>query len=183
MLKLSALRPDGLDLRETKFIDVPVEIARRFSLHKGELLVCRSNAYEYVAKCTVVSQDEPNVVFPDTAIRVVLRPALLPEYACEIINTPTGRSFFQLNSRRAVGGMWKIGAEDIATFPIPVPPIDVQRKIVARAGSARSQANLERAAATAAVNHVASEIGYLLTGKTASSGVDAGKTLPTASQY
>ena len=75
----------------------------------------------------MATEDAPNTVFPDTMIRVRLRKSLLPAFVCEVVQTPLGRSFFQSNARTAVG-MWKIGAEDIANFPIPVLPLPVQSK-------------------------------------------------------
>ena len=130
MLKLSALTPAGLDLSESKFVKVPESTAKKFAVQKSDLLVCRSNAYEYVGKCVVVEEDGPNILFPDIIIRARFHAEVLPQYVREVIETPLGRSYFQINSRRAVGGMWKISAEDIRNFPIPIPPLEVQREIV-----------------------------------------------------
>ena len=139
MLKLSALTPAGLDLKKTKYVDVPEKIAKRFSLRKDDLLVCRSNAYEYVGKCALVTEDAPGVLFPDIIIRVRLNEQVFPEYARELVETPLGRSYFQVCSRRAVGGMWKIGAEDIRSFPLPLPPLDRQREIVRQLATLREE--------------------------------------------
>ena len=88
MLKLSALKPGGLELSESKFIRVPDSIADRFHIRQNDLLICRSNAFEYVAKCSVVTMDHPDILFPDIMICGRLKPGLLPAYACEVINTP-----------------------------------------------------------------------------------------------
>jgi restriction endonuclease S subunit len=144
MLKLSALTPAGLDLRESKFINVSDRIVERFSLRKGDLLICRSvGSYEHVAKCALVEKDEPNILFPDIMIRVRFNKTLLPEYAREVIQTPLGRSYFQSSARTAVG-MWKIGAEDIRNFPMPRPPLEIQSKIVQDVWEQREKIWLER---------------------------------------
>ena len=130
MLKLSALTPAGLDVRKAKFVKVSERIAQRFHIRKGDLLICRSvGSYEYVAKCALVEEDRPDVLFPDIIIRARVAETILPEFMREVIQTSLGRSHFQSNARTAVG-MWKIGAEDIRNFPIPVPPLEVQREIV-----------------------------------------------------
>jgi type I restriction enzyme S subunit len=121
MLKLSALTPAGLDVRQSKFVKVSDRIAQRFHIRKGDLLICRSvGSYDYVAKCTLVEEDRADVLFPDIIIRARFNESILPEFAREVIQTPLGRSHFLSNARTAVG-MWKIGAEDIRRFPIPVP--------------------------------------------------------------
>ena len=147
MLKLSALTPAGLDVREAKFVKVSDRIAQRFHIRKGDLLICRSNSYEYVAKTALVDHDYPDILYPDIIIRARIGDGLLGEYVREVIECPLGRAYFQLNSRRAVGGMWKIGAEDIRNFPIPVPSLEVQREIVDTVNGQRARIAAERKAA------------------------------------
>ncbi len=66
----------------------------------------------------------------------------------EVIQTSLGRSHFQSNARTAVG-MWKIGAEDIRNFPIPVPPMQVQREVVDTVNHERARIAEVRKAAEA----------------------------------
>jgi type I restriction enzyme S subunit len=147
MLKLSALTPAGLDVRQSKFVKVSDRIAQRFHIRKGDLLICRSvGSYDYVAKCALVEEDRADVLFPDIIIRARFNESILPEFAREVIQTPLGRSHFLSNARTAVG-MWKIGAEDIRRFPIPVPPLEIQRKIVDMVKEKRARIAGERKAA------------------------------------
>jgi type I restriction enzyme S subunit len=164
MLKLSALTPAGLDLRESKFVKVSDQIAERFFLRQNDLLICRSNAYEYVGKCAVVEKNRPDILFPDIIIRVRLKPSILPHYAREVIETPLGRSYFQINSRRAVGGMWKISAEDIYKFPIPLPPPAIQQKIVQQVQLERTHIAREREEAHRFATAVEKEVEEMLLG-------------------
>ena len=147
MLKLNALTPAGLDVRESKFVKVSDRIEQRFHIRRGDLLICRSvGSHEHVAKCALVEEDRPDLLFPDIIIRARFAETVLPEFAREVIQTALGRSHFQSNARTAVG-MWKIGAEDIRDFPIPVPPLEVQRKIVGMVNEKRARIAEERKAA------------------------------------
>jgi type I restriction enzyme S subunit len=158
MLKLSALQPAGLNLNEVKYVEVSEKIGKRFSIQKGDLLICRSvGSYEMVEKCALVEEDMPDVLFPDIIIRARFRNSLLPAYVREIMQTPLGRSFFQSNARTAVG-MWKIGATDIENFPIPVPPLEAQQAIVDTIGNARQQAAEARKKAEDLKTRTAAEI-------------------------
>jgi len=164
MLKLNALAESGLDLSATKYVNVPESVALRFSLRKGDLLICRSvGSFDLVAKCAVVESDAPGILFPDIIIRARLKPSLLTAYVCEVMQTPLGRAHFQSNARTAVG-MWKIGADDIANFPIPVPPKDVQRALVERVAAARAEMARERAAAEKLHQSIAAEVEALILG-------------------
>ena len=96
-------------------------------------------------------------------IRVRLRESLLPAFVGEVVQTPLGRSFFQSNARTAVG-MWKIGAEDIANFPIPVSPLAVQKEIVERIAAQRQEIDRERAAAEVLSRDIDAEVEALILG-------------------
>ena len=163
MLKLNVLQPEGLDLSATKFVNVPDSIAERFCLQKGDLLICRSvGSYDMIAKSAVVEVNAPDILFPDIIIRARLKNTLLPAYVREVMQTPLGRSHFQSNARTAVG-MWKIGADDITSFPIPLPPLEVQRKLE-RVTAARAEIARERTAATQLRERIAAEIEAMILG-------------------
>ena len=162
MLKLNALNPAGLDLTASKFIKISDRIAERFSLRKDDILICRSNAYEYVAKCTLVRENQRAYLFPDIIIRARVSPSVLPQFVTEVIQTPLGRSYFQINSRRAVGGMWKISADDILNFPLPVPPLAVQKQIVELVAAGREDIAREREAADRLAREINAEIEALI---------------------
>jgi type I restriction enzyme S subunit len=164
MLKLNALNPAGLDLTASKFIKVSDRIAERFSLHKDDILICRSNAYEYVAKCVLVREEQPAYLFPDIIIRARVKPSVLPEFVTEVIQTPLGRSYFQINSRRAVGGMWKISADDILNFPLPLPPLPLQKQLMERVAAGREEIAREREAADRLARDVNAEVEALILG-------------------
>ena len=164
MLKLNALNPAGLDMTASKFIIIPKNIADRFSIHKDDLFICRSvGSYDHVAKCAIAAVDAPDTVFPDIMIRARFKQSLLPAFVCEVVQSPLGRSYFQSNARTAVG-MWKIGAEDIANFPIPVPPLAVQEEIVERIAAQRQGIARERDAADCLARDINVEIEELILG-------------------
>ena len=88
---------------------------------------------------------------------------MLPEYVREALQTDLGRAYFQSNARTAVG-MWKIGAEDIRKFPIPVPPIQVQEEIVQTIRNLRDRVADIRAEAAALSEKAQSEVEAMILG-------------------
>jgi len=164
MLKLNALNPGGLDLSAGKFVNISERIVERFSIRRNDLFICRSvGSYDHVAKCALATEDAENIVFPDIRIRVRFVNSLLPGYVREVVQTPLGRSVFQSNARTAVG-MWKIGAEDIVNFPIPVPPLSVQQQIIDQIAAARQEIARERETADRLSREINAEIEALILG-------------------
>jgi type I restriction enzyme S subunit len=95
MLKLNALQPTSLDLTETKYVKISDEIGKRFQIAEGDLLICRSvGSFSHIAKCALVTEDHPDIVFPDTMIRARFNKQILPAYAREVIQSSIGRAWF-----------------------------------------------------------------------------------------
>lgn len=163
MLKLNALTPGGLDLNATKFVHVSEKTAAQFHIRAGDLLMCRSvGSYEHIAKCAVVREDAPSVLYPDIIIRVRLNDSVLPDYVRELVQSSVGRSHFLSNARTAVG-MWKIGAEDIRNFPLPLPPLTVQRRIMEKVAAGRARIAREHETARALARQIEADMeAYLL---------------------
>lgn len=130
MLKLSGLTNSGLNPNEIKPIIVDSAIAGKYHLRENDLLVCRSNAYDYVGKSVVIESEYEDILYPDTIIKVLLNASVDTKYVNIVMESGRGRRYFQTNSRRAVGGMWKISSKDIKSFILPIPPMSVQIKIV-----------------------------------------------------
>jgi type I restriction enzyme S subunit len=104
ILKLSSLQPRGLDLSEVKNVKISDKIAERFHLKRNDLLICRSvGSFSHIAKCALVNDDYPNIIFPDIIIRARFNGKIIPEFAREIIQSSVGRAWFQQNARTAVG--------------------------------------------------------------------------------
>ena len=58
--------------------------------------------------------------------------------------------------------MWKIGAEDIRAFPLRLPPLDVQRRIMEKVAVDRSRIARERETVRAVARQIEADMeGYL----------------------
>lgn len=163
MLKLNALTPGGLDTAASKHVRVSEKTAAQFHIRRGDLLVCRSvGSYDHIAKCALVREDDPSILFPDIMIRARLTEAALPDYIRQLIQSSVGRSHFQSNARTAVG-MWKIGSEDIRKFPLPLPPLAVQRRMMEKVAAGRARIARERETARALARQIEADMeAYLL---------------------
>jgi restriction endonuclease S subunit len=87
----------------------------------------------------------------------------MPQFVREVMLTPLGRSHFLSNARTEVG-MWKIGAEDIRNFPLPLPPLDVQQEIVRLVAEKRNEIARLREAAVRKARESKAEIEAMILG-------------------
>jgi type I restriction enzyme, S subunit len=128
---------------------------REYELLPGDLLVNRVNSRELVGKAVAIPRGLERCVFESKNIRVRIRRDLVsPEFVSYRLLSEGSRYFTQ-NAQQVVG-MASISQPQVARFPLPLPPLPEQRRIVAEiekqftrleAGVAalrRVQANLKR---------------------------------------
>jgi type I restriction enzyme S subunit len=126
-----------------------------YELLPGDLLVNRVNSRELVGKAAVIPAGLERCVFESKNIRVRLRrDVVVPRFVSYRLQA-AGTTYFTQNAQQVVG-MASISQPQVARFPLPLPPLDEQREIVAEiekqltrldAGVAalrRVQANLKR---------------------------------------
>ena len=102
-----------------------------YQLLPGDLLVNRVNSRELVGKAAVIPQGMGKSVFESKNIRVrIRREAASPEYANYALLLGGQRHFTQ-NAQQVVG-MASISQPQIADFPLPLPPLAEQQRIVAK---------------------------------------------------
>jgi Type I restriction modification DNA specificity domain len=144
---------------------------REYELLPGDLLVNRVNSRELVGKSVAIPTGLERCVFESKNIRVRIRRDLVsPEFVSYRLLS-AGSRYFTQNAQQVVG-MASISQPQVARFPLPLPPLPEQRRIVAEiekqftrleAGVAalrRVQANLKRYRAAL---HAPPRTGHLLT--------------------
>lgn len=141
--------------RDIKRMTLSEEEIREYELLPGDLLVNRVNSRELVGKAAAIPAGLERSVFESKNIRLRLRRDLVsPEFVSFRLQS-AGSAYFNRNAQQVVG-MASISQPQVARFPLPLPPLDEQRRLVAEiekqfsrldAGVAalrRVQANLKR---------------------------------------
>jgi type I restriction enzyme S subunit len=126
-----------------------------YRLGAGDILVNRVNSRELVGKACVIRTGLEPCVFESKNIRLrVDARGIVPEYLNYRL-LESGRSYFAGNAQQTVG-MASISQDQLAAFPLPLAPLNEQRRIVDKveellsdldAGVAaleRARANLKR---------------------------------------
>lgn len=137
VLRMGNLQGGYLDLSDLKYIELPdVEVAR-YKLNVGDVLINRTNSLELVGKAATFNVEEGDWVYASYLVRVEVDcERVLPEFVTAVINSSMGRDYVLKTARRAIG-MVNLNAKEMAKFPIPVPSLDEQNKVVAQLKAAR----------------------------------------------
>lgn len=165
VLKISAVTRGFLDAREKKFAVDKAAVRREYNLREGDVLMCRTNGtLNYVGMSALIERDLENLIFPDKLIRLRAQPNLLPEFGWKALQSPPLRSQIEAAARTAVGN-YAIGNEDIWDLRIPLPPLPVQRALIARVRAGRETIKRLRAAGQAHAAQGRAEIEALILGE------------------
>jgi type I restriction enzyme, S subunit len=147
IFRISAVRPLALDVDDVRYAPLSESVASKYLVDEGDLLFTRySGNRDYVGACARVPKLPRATLHPDKLIRVVVdreqvEPAFV-EIACS-----TGRSRDEIRSRRkTTAGQVGIAGGQLRSVPIPVPPLDEQRRIVAEVEERLSAIDAMRAA-------------------------------------
>lgn len=148
VLRLTALKNGGIDLSEHKVGAWDRPDAERFLVKRGDFLISRGNgSLSLVARGGLVDQEPDEVAFPDTMIRARGdSDRVLPEFLRLVWNGPVVRRQIE-RAARTTAGIYKVNQQDLARVSLPVPPLEVQRRVV---DAASHRASVLDAVATAA---------------------------------
>ncbi|MGW2269238.1 hypothetical protein [Streptomyces yangpuensis] len=129
-LGLGCLTADGFRPRQLKRVP-DSDMARRFLLADGDLLMSRANTRELVGLAGLYKDVGHPCIYPDLMMRFsVDRELCLPEYLELALGTPKLRRAIQAGARGTSESMVKISAEFVESLEVPMPSIEAQRRAV-----------------------------------------------------
>ena len=115
------------DVRQIEVTDVEFE---RWQLRDGDLLLTEGGDPDKLGRGTVWKQQVPECVHQNHIFRVRLDAAVvLPEFASAEIASPYGKAYFLRHAKQTTG-IATINQKVLGDFPLKVPPIAEQRRIL-----------------------------------------------------
>lgn len=127
--RIQTIADATIDLSKTKFTND--EAKPEFFLQKGDILLSHINSYDHLGKSAVFLEDRDDVIHGINLVRFVPEKSkLLPLFASRVFKShrfiETVKSFAQ----RAVNQA-SVKVSDLRSIQIPLPPLEVQKEIVA----------------------------------------------------
>ncbi|MBH0318452.1 restriction endonuclease subunit S [Bacillus cereus] len=128
-MRVANVQDGFLDLNDVKEIEVLESDIQKYRLLEGDVLLTEGGDPDKLGRGTVWRNEISNCIHQNHIFRVrVDREFLLPEYLSMCAGSNYGKKYF-LKSAKQTTGIATINSKQLKSFPVPVPPIELQRKL------------------------------------------------------
>jgi type I restriction enzyme S subunit len=130
IIRMINIKDGKIDYSDLKFVELDEKEASKYFLKVGDILINRTNSFELVGKSGIFDKKE-TYVFASYLIRLEIDETYAePRFINLTINSKIGRDYVSKTCRRAINQA-NINAKEIKKMPIPLPPLEEQKRIVA----------------------------------------------------
>jgi len=138
VLRMGNIVDGQLDFADLKYLHQGDPDLDTCTLTDGDLLFNRTNSPELVGKSAVFEGRATRFAFASYLIRVRLDDQLDPRWVATAINSPAGRRYIDAVRTQQVGQA-NVNGTKLRGFPVPMPPIEVQRERSAQLDRAQAR--------------------------------------------
>ena len=131
VVKVSAMTWGEFRESENKTVLPGRNIDERLEIRSGDVLLSRSNTVGYVGAVVKVQRCRPKLLLSDKSLRIVPSPELTPEWLVITLRSRPARRYIESVATGTSDSMRNISQPKIRALRIPVPPLDVQRRLAA----------------------------------------------------
>ncbi|HSH86992.1 MAG TPA: restriction endonuclease subunit S [Methylophilus sp.] len=131
-LTLSATTSGVFKGEHSKFIVDEIPISSYLWLQDGDILVQRGNTIDYVGVPAIYRGERNTYIYPDLMMKLRVSTELDSDYVCFAMSAKPSRDFLRERASGTSGTMPKINQKTLSSLPIPIPPIEEQRRIVSK---------------------------------------------------
>jgi len=163
VLRMNNIHEGVLRPYPLKHVELADKERQSLLLRDGDILFNRTNSKELVGKCAVF-HEKGEYVFASYLIRVRVSLAVAdPDFIAFILNGSIGRQQIDSMSRQIIGQA-NINSQELRSLRIPLPPLPIQKQLVAELTAAREKIAADRAAAAKLAADTAREVEEMILG-------------------
>ena len=163
VIRMNNIVDGELDLWNLKHLRLSDTESSRLMLVDGDILFNRTNSKELVGKCAVFHADG-QYVFASYLIRVRVDTTLAdPDFTAFALNSPIGRQQIDAMSRQIIGQA-NVNSEELRSLQVPLPLLNLQRRIAKRLAKRREQIAELKAEARSQIEKSKSDIEAMILG-------------------
>jgi type I restriction enzyme M protein len=145
VLTLSATTSGKMDISQFKYLDEEILKDAPCRCRRGDIYLQRGNTKDLVGTAALFDVDSPDYIYPDLMIRVRAdETKILTKFLLHTLQSRPVREYLMRNAGGAAGNMPKINQGIVESIPIPLPPLDEQRQIVAALDAEAAQIEATR---------------------------------------
>lgn len=165
-LKLGAISFGWFDERQNKAFPKGLKPKDQYEVKEGDLIISRGNVPQYVAACALVRKVRPKLMLSDLMFKVVWKEEspIEPEFLDEILKIPHLRWQIESCLTGTSPTMKKISKPALMALRFPLPPLDIQKKIISEIETKRREVCLLQDRTNKNQNKVAREIEQMILG-------------------
>lgn len=130
-LTLSATTSGVFKEEHSKFIDTEIPEDSHLWLKDGDILVQRGNSLEYVGVPAVYRGKDRIFIYPDLMMKIRVSIHINTDYVYYVMSSEPCRQYLRAHAAGTSITMPKINQKALKNLPIPIPPLDEQKRIVA----------------------------------------------------
>jgi type I restriction enzyme S subunit len=166
VLKLGAVSFGNYNEEENKALPPSFTPLPALEVKEGDVLFIRGNVLRLVGACSYVANTRPHLMMPDLIFRAVFgrQSEIDPRFLAEVMRTPHLRQQIEAVATGSSPTMKKISKPGLLALRLPLPPLDIQKRLVAKITKARDQIAAERAAAAKLTKDTSYEIEQMILG-------------------
>jgi len=130
-LRVANVQRGHLDLREIKRVRVTAEEAARLTLEPGDVLMNEGGDRDKLGRGWIWNGEIADCIHQNHVFRLRPRQGLILPVFFSLYANHAGQVYFE-NEGKQTTNLASISQRKLAAFPVPVPPLAEQRRIVAR---------------------------------------------------
>ena len=131
-ITLTATTKGFFDPSYFKRVSAEVPKGSDYWLRDGDLLFQRANTRDYVGMAAIYDRGENEFLYPDLIMKTRVSDSLSLRFVHICAISPTSRSYFSSQATGAQSSMPKINQTHLVSWPLPIPPLNEQKRIVAK---------------------------------------------------
>ncbi|EPT7429013.1 restriction endonuclease subunit S [Vibrio cholerae] len=131
VVKVGCVNRGIFNPEQNKKLPEELEPRKEYAIKKGDLLVSRANAKEWVGSAAVPDRDYDNLLLCDKIYRIKLDLEKAdPEFFAYYLSSDQAREQIEIDATGTSSSMLNIGQGTILNMPIPAPELPEQQSIV-----------------------------------------------------
>ncbi len=164
VLRINNIKGGYVDTSDLKHVDLPVKTKESLLLRDGDILVIRTSGSRDLVGTCAVFHEQGQYVFASYLIRMSVNPTQAdPDYIGLFINSSLGRQQVDAISRHIMQN--NINSEELRSIQIPLGPLSVQRKLIAKVDAEHQRIAVWKAEAAQKTEQARADIEAMILGE------------------
>lgn len=131
-LRVANIKDDAIDYTDVNEMDFSEKESQKYRLQDGDILMSEGQSRELVGQSAIYHERAgDDLHFQNTLVRVRCGPSVLPEYLQQVFRLYLQRGDFAAVAKQTTS-IAHLGVSRLAAMHFPLPPLDVQSRIVER---------------------------------------------------